>query len=396
MQAKRKHNMKKVIVWETSPSVAGGQKMTLTVMDLLKDDYLFHCLIPGEGTLADELKKRGIPYTLMGDQSMPAGVKGKRVYFQYAWLSLKNIVSSLGAIRRFQPDLLYAPGPASLPWSAVCGALTGKPVIWHLHHLFMDGATKKLLDFTGKWKSVKHIVSVSEVVGDQITNPKGHKKVQCIYNPVDAEKYASGNGQMVLAEAEAKLGRSVRQEGTLVLLETAVLRKSKCQDLFIRVVDALKKKGISVVGLIVGEAITEDDQAFKEELIRQIADSNLTGDIYMAGYRNNVQDYLAAADFVFVPSVVEGLSLAAQEAMSAQRDIIATAVGGVAELMRVADCGSVYPQDASAEQIADIILNASRTDRRQKIQNGYEFCRAHSREAYQKSIRDVFSAVLEG
>jgi hypothetical protein len=138
MQAKRKHNMKKVIVWETSPSVAGGQKMTLTVMDLLKDDYLFHCLIPGEGTLADELKKRGIPYTLMGDQSMPAGVKGKRVYFQYAWLSLKNIVSSLGAIRRFQPDLLYAPGPASLPWSAVCGALTGKPVIWHLHHLFME------------------------------------------------------------------------------------------------------------------------------------------------------------------------------------------------------------------------------------------------------------------
>ena len=48
--------MKKCIVWETSASVAGGQKMTLTVLDLLKDEYEFLCLIPGEGKLSEELK----------------------------------------------------------------------------------------------------------------------------------------------------------------------------------------------------------------------------------------------------------------------------------------------------------------------------------------------------
>ena len=168
--------MKKVLLWETSAAVAGGQKMTLTVMDLLKEDYEFHCLIPRQGPLSAELEKRNIPYTLMGDQSMPAGVKGKKVYFQYAWLSLKNIVGSLRAIRRFRPDLLYAPGPASLPWSALCGTLTGKPVVWHLHHLFSDGPTKKLLNFTCRWKSVRGIVAISKSVGDQITHPEGREK----------------------------------------------------------------------------------------------------------------------------------------------------------------------------------------------------------------------------
>ena len=381
------------MLWETSAAVAGGQKMTLTVMDLLKEDYEFHCLIPGEGVLSEELKKRGIPYTLMGDQTMPAGVKGKHVYFQYAWLSLKNIVGSIWQICRVKPDILYAPGPAALPWSAICGFLTGKPVIWHLHHMFADGPTKKLLDLTSRFQSVKKIIAVSEVVADQITNPKGRQKAQCIYNPVDVERYAKGDRNKIRAEMEAELGRKPGRENDFVLLETAVLRKTKYQDLFVRVIDALKRKGVSVTGILVGEAISEDDQIFKQDLIRQIQDGNLTEDIYMAGYRKNVNDYLAAADLVFVPSDVEGLSLAAQEAMSAQRDVVATEAGGVGELLRVADCGNLYPQDADADEIADLILAARTADRHKQLQNGYRFCLDHNREAYRESVQQAFGKV---
>lgn len=383
--------MKKVLVWETAATVAGGQRMTLTVMDLLKEDFEFHCLIPAEGPLSEELKKRNISYTLMGDQTLPAGVKGKKVYFKYAWLSVKNIIRSLGAIRRVRPELLYAPGPASLPWSAVCGNLTGKPVIWHLHHMFADGPTKKLLDLTARFRSVKKIVAVSDVVGHQITNPKAHQKAQTIYNPVDVARYASGDPSKVRTEVEQALGCDT--ENRLVLLQTAVLRKTKYQDLFVRVIEVLKNRQIPVTAIIVGEALTEDDRAFKAGLLQQIADCGLTKDIYMAGFRKNVQDFLAVADLVFVPSDVEGLSLAAQEAMCARRDIIATEVGGVGELLRVADCGNLYAGDAAAGQIADIIMEARNTDRQDKLDNGYAFCLSHTREAYQNDIRNVFLAV---
>ena len=41
----------KVLVWETLATVSGGQKMTLTVMDMLSDKFEFCCLIPAEGMM---------------------------------------------------------------------------------------------------------------------------------------------------------------------------------------------------------------------------------------------------------------------------------------------------------------------------------------------------------
>ena len=113
-------------------------------------------------------------------------------------------------IYRYRPDILYAPGPAALPWSAVCGMLFHKPVIWHLHHIFLDGATKKLLNICSSWKSVRKIIAVSNCVGKQIVDEGAHKKVEVIYNPVDVEKYANGDAAKIVSEIEAKLGRKIQ------------------------------------------------------------------------------------------------------------------------------------------------------------------------------------------
>ena len=236
---------KKVLVWETLATVSGGQKMTLTVMDMLSDKFEFCCLIPAEGMMSEELKKRNIQYVLMGDQTLPTGVKGKQVIFRYGWMSVKNVWKSLGVIRKYKPDILYAPGPAALPWSAVCGTLARKPVIWHLHHIFLDGATKKLLNLCGNWKSVREIIAVSNCVGDQIVNPDAHKKVRVLYNPVDVEKYANGDSSKIIDELEAKLGRKLGG-GVLILAHIGAITRNKCQSAFVKAVCEIKKGGLPV------------------------------------------------------------------------------------------------------------------------------------------------------
>ena len=35
---------KKILVWETLATVSGGQKITLTVMDMLADEFEFCCI----------------------------------------------------------------------------------------------------------------------------------------------------------------------------------------------------------------------------------------------------------------------------------------------------------------------------------------------------------------
>ena len=171
--------MKKILVWETSAIIGGGQKMTLIVTDMLKhtsEGYDFIYLIPGKGPLTDELDKQNIPYHIMGDQTLPAGVKSRRMIFRYAWLSLKGIVGFLKVAAREKPDIIYIPGPAALPWGAICATLIRKPVIWHLHHIFLDGATKKMLNLFGGWQSVKTIIAVSDSVANQIISNNDAKK----------------------------------------------------------------------------------------------------------------------------------------------------------------------------------------------------------------------------
>ena len=379
---------KRVLVWETLATVSGGQKMTLTVLDMLSDQYEFCCLIPAEGMLSEELKKRNIPYVLMGDQTLPTGVKGKQVIFRYGWMSVKNICKSLSQIRKYKPDMLYCPGPAALPWSAVCGSLTGKPVIWHLHHIFLDGATKKLLNICGKWKSVRKIIAVSNCVGDQIQNETAHQKVEVLYNPVDVQKYANGNPDKILAEVENALGRKIVRGGVLILTHIGAITKNKCQDLFVRTVHEIKKRGTAVVGLMIGDVVTDADRDYKKSIDQFIQENGMKNDIYAPGFRRDIGNILAATDCVVVPSS-EGMPLTVLEAMSAKTHVVGMDQGGSKEVLVSAGCGELFPAGGAATEVADAVLKAMKQGE-SSLENGYRFCLRQSYENYSKGVHGVF------
>lgn len=377
---------KKVLVWETLATVSGGQKMTLTVMDMLSDKFEFCCLIPAEGMMSEELKKRNIPYVLMGDQTLPTGVKGKQVIFRYGWMSVKNVWKSLGAIRKYKPDILYAPGPAALPWSAVCGTLSHKPVIWHLHHIFLDGATKKLLNLCGKWKSVREIIAVSNCVGDQIVNERAHKKVKVLYNPVDVEKYANGNPNHILAEVENALGRNTG--GVKVVTQIGAITKNKRQNVLISVIANLKNLGKDVVGLIVGDTVTEADRTFKRELEQRIEDCGIKSQVVWMGFRSDIGDILAATDCVLVPSE-EGLSLVAMEAMSAKRQVVTMNSSGAYELLNHAGCGTFYKENDESS-VTNAVKKVLETPDVKETERGYAFCIKQTNANFKNKITNLF------
>ena len=377
---------KKVLVWETLATVSGGQKMTLTVMDILSDKFEFCCLIPAEGMMSEELKKRNIPYILMGDQTLPTGVKGKRVIFRYSWMSVKNIWKSLEVIRTFKPDILYAPGPAALPWSAVCGTFSRKPVIWHLHHIFLDGATKKLLNICGSWKSVREIIAVSNCVGDQIVNQDAHKKVKVLYNPIDVKKYANGDSTRIIAELKTKLGRTL--QGVKIVTQIGTITQKKCQNVLISVIAALKYAGQDVLGLVVGDTVTEADCKFKKELERQIKKSGVNEQIVWMGFRTDVGDILAATDCVLIPSE-EGLSLVAMEAMAAKRRVVTMEDGGAFELLNGIKCGTFYEKENISGAV-DAVRKVLRTNNAEECNRGYEFCLKQTYENFHDKLESFF------
>ncbi len=378
---------KKMLVWETLATVSGGQKMTLTILDMLSGQYEFCCLIPAEGVLSGELRKRNIPYVLMGDQTLPTGVKGKKVIFRYGWMSVKNMWKSLKVIRTFQPDILYAPGPASLPWSAVCGSLTGKPVVWHLHHIFLDGATKKLLNICSGWKSVRAIIAVSNCVGKQIQNNKGKEKIKVLYNPVDVDKYANGDAARVTAEIEERLGCKLKNgdKKSVVIGHVALIQQSKRQDFVLEVISELKNWGYDVIGLFVGETREQD---FIENLKRKVEERKLEKQVLFMGRRSDIPDLLQMMDVLMIPSSFEGFPLIGLEAASAGIPVAACDVAGAKEFIEVSGNGKVFTENNvkdAVEAVIDILQN-----RETLSVKGKSFAKKRTDNIYENNVRNVF------
>src|SRR6059036_62243 len=63
----------------------------------------------------------------------------------------------------------------------------------------------------------------------------------------------------------------------------------------------------------------------------------------MVGFRRDVAACLAAADIIALPSLQEGLGVAALEAMAASRPVVASRVGGLAEAVVQEETGLLVP-----------------------------------------------------
>jgi glycosyltransferase involved in cell wall biosynthesis len=104
------------------------------------------------------------------------------------------------------------------------------------------------------------------------------------------------------------------------------------------------------------------DGPLHDELAARIDAEQLP--VTLLGRRSDVADLLGAADVCVLPSVWEARSLTAQEALRAGTPLVATAVGGIPEL--VGDAAELVPPgdaDALAEAVTAVLSDPERTRR---------------------------------
>ncbi|MDE2040998.1 MAG: glycosyltransferase family 4 protein [Patescibacteria group bacterium] len=95
-------------------------------------------------------------------------------------------------------------------------------------------------------------------------------------------------------------------------------------------IEAMKPviQGLSqVIVIIIG------DGEKREELASEIEAAGLTGNIFLPGYLDNAAEYLKAFSMFVLPSVKEGLPYVILEAGAAGLPVVATAVGGISDII---------------------------------------------------------------
>jgi glycosyltransferase involved in cell wall biosynthesis len=100
---------------------------------------------------------------------------------------------------------------------------------------------------------------------------------------------------------------------------------------------------------IVGDHVIEEYRSHREELDRMIERDGVGGHVCFTGWRTDALKIVSLMDILVHPSLAEGFPRAVMEAMALGRPVVASAVGGLRQLIRDGENGFlVAPGDTPA------------------------------------------------
>jgi glycosyltransferase involved in cell wall biosynthesis len=194
------------------------------------------------------------------------------------------------------------------------------------------------------------IVAVSESVRRDVTKYDGldPSKILVIYNGVDASKFTP-DGKFHNIREEFSIANS-----DIVVGSVGRLVPAKGLEYLIEAVSHLGKEINNIKLLIVGHG------SLLDSLRDGAREHGINERVIFTGKRRDIPDILSGIDIFVMPSLAEGLGNSLLEAMAMCKPIIATAVGGMPELIKNGVNGILVPPrdpDTLAAAIKTLIEN---------------------------------------
>lgn len=181
-------------------------------------------------------------------------------------------------------------------------------------------------NFFSQWKynhpSIKKIVCVSdkikEIVSASIKHPE---RCVTIYDGVDLNRFA-GKGNQEKFRTELEILPDEKLIGNI-----AAIAPHKDYFTFLDTVKILS-------GKIKAKYVIAGDGPLKEEIENRIAALNLQQQVFMLGFRNDLENVFAALDVLLYTSKEEGLGSTLLDAMAYGLPIVTTEAGGIPEIVK--------------------------------------------------------------
>lgn len=224
---------------------------------------------------------------------------------QNAWYYLRQIIFLIRFCSQHRIEVVYSHLESANFVAAVAQYFIRAKIHICRHHI--DEAAlygfDKSLTYRLTYRLAKKIIVVSEQA----------KMYMAAHEKIKADKIIHINlayDFSLYNEPDVQTVQQIRLQSpsTVLLLTACRLTTHKRPELSVQVLDRLIKKGIDARLIILGSGEEE------ENLKKLIAALSLTNHVVMPGYVGNMPDYLAAADFLVHPSVLESSCVIVKEA----------------------------------------------------------------------------------
>jgi len=290
---------------------------------------------------------------------------------QWYELGLRNALDVISAqgiaqvIRKNRIDILHAHLARDYTYCGIAARIAarlGNPVGFFItRHHFKTIKSNPIYAWT--IGEARALIAVSDSVRGNLVEsfPDFADRIVMIPNWIDA----GGCGSLNREEARARLGVTKR----LVVGVVGQITRLKRQDLFIKAAAHLIKDRYwnDAEFLIVGETGSGDDNYLGQ--LQEMANKlRVNNQVRFTGYVEDLPAVLGAFDIVAAPSDNEAFSLALVEAMASGCAVVATRVGGMAEIVEDGITGLLVERDNSWALIA--ALSRLLTDKRLREKMG--------------------------
>ena len=290
----------------------------------------------------------------------------------------------LKLIRRHRANVLHVAGMKAILLARLASRFTGIPVISHFHDVNPTaGFIRHLLRMTSSWDFKAIAVSAAVAGYAESTLGTSSQRTQVMRNGIDVCRF-------VTAGREPTTRAVIRNQFAIPLDAPVVgivgrFSKEKGHEQFLHSLPHLLTTVPGAHVLLVGDGALRP--AF-EKLVRQLGGEHV---VHFAGSRSDIPEVLQGIDVLAIPSLDEGLSYAALEAMAAGKPVVAFAVGGLPEIVIDRVTGLLAGQRDSnglISAIAEVLSDGNLHDR--VVAGGRQLVERMSLENYIQALLDEY------
>jgi glycosyltransferase involved in cell wall biosynthesis len=382
----------KILFLHGGSEMYGADRVLLGLVEGLSREELTPLIVlPGEGPLADALRRLGVPVRIMElgvlrrRYMTPAGILNR------AWHVLKAVRGLTGIIREEEVDLVHTCTTAVLA-GALAARRTGVPHVWHVLEITTRPAFYRrfIAWAVPRWSAA--VVATAAAVKSHMEkgHPLNRGKTTVVHHGIDPGPFQSASPEKVRRELglapgtvlAGMVGRVNWWKGQHALLDTAGMILSRRDD---------------VRFLLVGGTF-EGEERLMAELRERAGREGLAGNVFVSDFRDDAPEVFAALDIFVLPSTEpDPQPTVLLEAMAAGKPVVSFAHGGAMEMIEDGVTGLLVPVGDTAALAAAIERLAGDAGMRRAMgRAGRERLAARfSRAAFIRGMAGVYDALLE-
>ena len=249
------------------------------------------------------------------------------------------------------------------------------------------GLQKLMLSTRVTGLCVDRILPVSDLAGEEIVQQVGFKnKISTVTVPVSVERFLSIKDSTVREEFNLK-------KSDVVIAAVGHFVEIKGWDIAIDAFSIVCKTIPNIKLLLIGKKTSD---SFYQKINIKIEEYGLVDKVIIAGNRGDIPNVLKACDIFILPSRSEGTPAALVEAMAVGLPCIATATGGIPEVIEDGINGSLFQRE-NADELAEKIINVISNPElcMQMVHMARKGLQKYSMEAYVNAVFGHYRNLLE-